>query len=124
MAKCRDCGEPVTWATIRGGKSDGKKRCFDPNGSDQGRYGLRGTDEKDQYDKQLIEAVYYEDPLKGLAEHDQLFTAHYTTCSAAKGGKNLPIPAGPKVFAMVQIGGDDYTGYLAKGAAKTEEVPF
>ena len=130
MARCRDCGERVVWAVLKGGKDDGKKRPFDPDASDTGRYGLSATEEKDGYGNQVIEAVYYDDPLKGLENHEELFNNHHFTCKnrTPRGGGVGSLNAGPKVFVSVQIGADDYSGYLSKVAkeseVKKEEVPF
>lgn len=128
MAKCKECDSPVVWATVKNGKAAGKKRPFDPNGAENGRYGLVSTEEKDSYGNQIIEAIEYDDPVKGLSKHEELFNNHFFTCPNSKGGKSAPRGGGAgKVFVMVQVGGDDYTGYLTKQGAPApaeEEPPF
>lgn len=134
MAKCRECSNPVIWATVKNGKDAGKKRPFDPDGSDGGRYGLQATDETDNYGGQVVEATYYDDPIKGLESNDKLYDSHFFTCPAKKSGGRVYTPTarssggGDKVFVLVQVGGDDYSGYLGKASApaKSEEdnAPF
>lgn len=132
MAKCRECGTPVIWAMVSNGKDKGKKRPFDVDGkTDGGRYGLAATEETDTYGNQVMEAKYYEDSLQGFAEHEKLFDNHFFTCPNKKGGKvyrpnSSPSGASDRVFVNVQIGADDYSGYVQKvtaGSASVEEEP-
>lgn len=132
MAKCRDCGKDVIWARLAGGDNAGKNRPFDVDGSESGRYGLKPTEDQDKFGNQILEAHYYSDPLKGLESNDKLFDSHFVTCEAKKSGGKVYRPSGPsgagsKVFVMVQINDEDYSGYVNKvtrEAIKEEEVPF
>jgi hypothetical protein len=135
VAKCRDCGEKVNWATITNGKLSGKKRPFDVEGGGSGRFGIRGTGEEDNYGAEKLEAVFYEDPVDGLSAHDTLYANHFDTCPAKDSRRVLRTadagaPSVDRVFSMIQIGGVDYSGYLSKVSAgsdsgqATEEAPF
>lgn len=129
MAKCRKCSKQVTWAEISNGKFAGKNRPFDHKGSADGgkfQYALSDTGEVDTYDNPKLAAKFYDDPIEGLERNEVLYSNHFDTCEE-KGDYSAAPSGGSKVFATVQIGGDDYSGYLnkvEKKAEKAEEAAF
>ena len=131
MAKCKECGEQVTWATIENGKFATKKRPFDVGGSEKGLFGLKDSGKTETApwgdEVPIIVAHQYDDAVAGLEHHEELHTNHFDTCgkSSYKGGSSGP-KGGDRVFVCVQIGSDDYTGYLSKAfnsKKSTEEEP-
>jgi hypothetical protein len=133
MAKgCNKCGNPIFWATLANGKDAGKKRPFDPDGSENGRYGIKATEEVDSYDNQILEATYYDDPIKGLSEHEKLFNNHFFTCEAdKKGGAVYRRPAtmvngaidGNKCYVTVAFkDGKTFSGELPQEGSRDSQI--
>jgi hypothetical protein len=127
LAKCKECGEQVTWATIENGKYADKKRPFDSVGSEKGTFGLRDSGRKEEAPwgdmLPVIVAHQYDDTVSGLEHHEELHTNHFDTCGkfSFKGGSGGP-KGGDRVFVCVQVGSDDYSGYLAKTDRSNEST--
>ena len=114
---------------ISNGKFAGKNRPFDLKGSSNGgkfQYSLHDTGEVDQWENPKLSATFHDDPVEGLEHNEVLYSNHFDTCTE-KGDYSKAPSGGSKVFATVQIGEDDYSGYLnkvEKKSTKKEEDPF
>ena len=124
MAKCKECGVQVVWAKVQNGKLAGKKRPFEVDGADNGNWGLSDSGKRETApwgdEVAVIVAKEYPDTVSAAEHHEVLYKNHFDSCDKSGSSGSYRPRGGPapnvegSLFCNVQVGNDDYSGYLTK----------